>query len=122
MTDITTLALNYVIPTGPGATARLSGHHYFNDKLVPNFDMKTANANYGSVQAKPDPIKSSAPTGSSLGPNGQGSVPWLKLNAVEGDYKEVYRVHTAGGMAPKTCDGMASAFQVEYSAQYWFYG
>jgi hypothetical protein len=121
MTDITTLALKYSIPTGPGAEARLSGHHEFTDKLVPLFNMKTANANYGYVQAKPDTVKSSAPKDSSPGTNGMGSVPWLKLNAVEGDFKEVYRVHTAGGVAPKTCEGMASAFEVEYSAQYWFY-
>ena len=50
------------------------------------------------------------------------SVAWLKLNAVEGDYKDVYRVHTAGGMAPKNCAGQKSRFEVQYSAQYWFYG
>lgn len=121
MTDITTLALNYAIPTGPEADQRLSGHHYFTDKKVPMFDLRTEGSNYGYVQATPDVVKSAAPQDASAGPNQMGSVAWLKLNAVEGDYKEVYRVHTAGGAPPKTCDGMGSAFSVEYSAQYWFY-
>ncbi|OAL04989.1 hypothetical protein IQ06DRAFT_103256 [Phaeosphaeriaceae sp. SRC1lsM3a] len=121
MTDITTLALNYAIPKGPEADQRLSGHHYFTDKKVPMFDLRTDGTNYGYVQALPDVVKSAAPKDASTGPNQMGSVAWLKLNAVEGDYKEVYRVHTAGGAPPKTCDGMGSAFSVEYSAQYWFY-
>jgi hypothetical protein len=122
LADVTALALNYAIPTGPEATQRLSGHHYFTDKKVPMFDMRTETTNYGYVQALPDVVKSAAPKDASPGPNQMGSVAWLKLNAVEGDYKEVYRVHTAGGAPPKTCEGMGSTFTVEYSAQYWFYG
>ncbi|KAH7071650.1 hypothetical protein FB567DRAFT_598040 [Paraphoma chrysanthemicola] len=121
MADVTTLALNYAIPTGPEAAQRLSGHHEFTEKKVPFFKLQTANNDYGSVHAMPDIVKSVAPTDASKGSNGLGSVPWLKLNAVDGDYKEVYRVHTAGGVAPKTCEGLAGAFTVEYSAQYWFY-
>ncbi|KAH7406966.1 hypothetical protein DE146DRAFT_414372 [Phaeosphaeria sp. MPI-PUGE-AT-0046c] len=121
MTDITTLALNYAVPKGPEADQRLSGHHYFTDKKVPMFDMRTEGSNLGYVQALPDVVKSAAPKDASAGPNQMGSVAWLKLNGVEGDYKEVYRVHTAGGAPPKTCEGMGSAFSVEYSAQYWFY-
>ncbi|KAF1914638.1 hypothetical protein BDU57DRAFT_299788 [Ampelomyces quisqualis] len=121
MADITALALNYAIPTGVEATQRLSGHHYFTDKKVPMFDMRSETTDYGYVQALPDIVKSAAPEGASLGPNQMGSVAWLKLNAVEGDFTEVYRVHTAGGAPPKTCDGMGSTFTVEYSAQYWFY-
>lgn len=123
MADVTTLALKYSVPTGPMAEQRLSGHHYFSDKGVPTFDLHTnVPNNYGYVQAKPDAVKSAAPSDASKGNNGLGSVPWLKLNGVEGDYKEVYRVHTAGGVAPKTCEGIQGSFTVEYSAQYWFYG
>ncbi|KAF2034108.1 hypothetical protein EK21DRAFT_57438 [Setomelanomma holmii] len=121
MADVTKLALNYAVPTSPEALQRLSGHHEFTEKLVPFFNLVTANNNFGTVHAMPDVVKSSAPTDAAPGSNGLGSVPWLKLNAVDGDYKEVYRVHTAGGVAPKTCEGLASAFTVEYSAQYWFY-
>ena len=112
--------LNYAVPTVPEAQKRESGHHEFTDKKIPLFKLQTDTVNYGYVQATVD-AKSGAPDSASKGLNGLGSVQWLKLKAVEGDYKEVYRVHTAGGMAPKTCDGLASAFNVEYSAEYWFY-
>lgn len=121
LADVTKLALNYAIPTAPEAEQRLSGHHEFTALGVPLFKLQTPLVNYGYVQAKPDVVKSAAPLEASKGSNGLGSVPWLKLNAVEGDFKEVYRVNTAGGVAPKTCEGAGSSFQVEYSAQYWFY-
>jgi hypothetical protein len=72
------------------------------------------------VQAKKD-AASSAPVGAPKGPNGLGSVAWLKLTATEGDYKEVYRINTAGGQAPKTCEGMEGNFEVEYSTLYYFW-
>jgi hypothetical protein len=122
MADVTTLALNYAVPTGGEAEQRLSGHHEFTEKGVPLFKLQTANNDYGYVQAKPDVVKSAAPQDSAKGPNGMGSVLWLKLNAVEGDYTDVYRVHTAGGQPPKTCEGLEGTFSVDYSAQYWFYG
>lgn len=121
LTDVTKLALNYAIPTAPEAVKRISGHHEFTDKGIPLFNLKTNLTDYGYVQAKPDVVKSAAPTDASSGKNGLGSVPWIKLNAVEGNYKEVYRVETAGGVAPKTCDGITGSFSVDYSAQYWFY-
>lgn len=73
--------------------------------------------------AKAEPAKSAAPAGAALGANGFGSVPWIKLDGLEGAYKEVYRVQTAGGMAPANCSGAVAGtvFTVEYSAQYWFY-
>ena len=84
------------------------------------FKLVTDKVNYGSVQAK-SVANSTAPTSSAKGTNGLGSVPWLKLSAVEGDYKEIYRLTTAGGVAPKTCDGQPSFFVVDYAAEYWFW-
>ncbi|CAO2652599.1 Nn.00g008820.m01.CDS01 [Neocucurbitaria sp. VM-36] len=121
LADVTKLALNYAVPSAPEAEKRISGHHEFTEKKIPLFKLQTDAVNYGYVQAKPDDVKSAAPKDASPGKNGFGSVPWLKLNAVEGDYKEVYRVYTAGGVAPKTCDGIIGGFTIEYSAQYWFY-
>lgn len=54
-----------------------------------------------------------------------GAVPWLKLKVktMEGSgIEEVYRVNTAGGAAPHTCEGMGGSFEVQYAAEYWFYG
>jgi hypothetical protein len=121
MARVTAIALDYSIPKGPEISARLIGHHEFTEKGIPLFKLDLGPVSYGYVQAKPDPIKSSAPKDAVKGQNKMGSVQWLKLNAVEGDYKDVYRVNTAGGMAPKTCQGIQGSFTVEYSAQYFFY-
>ncbi|KAF1833101.1 hypothetical protein BDW02DRAFT_398648 [Decorospora gaudefroyi] len=122
--QVTTLALNYAIPTSGEAEKRLSGHHEFTAAGVPLFVLQTDAVNYGRVEVALNE-KTPAPPTATLGTNGLGSVPWLKLNATaDGDwqYNQVYRVATAGGQAPKTCEGIQGAFTVEYSAQYWFYG
>ncbi|RMZ68654.1 malate dehydrogenase [Pyrenophora seminiperda CCB06] len=121
--QVTDLSLNYAIPTSPEAEQRLSGHHQFTAAGVPLFMLETPGADYGRIEAKVD-VKSAAPTTASKGTNTLGSVPWLKLSATtDGSwaYKEVYRVHTAGGVAPDNCQGIQGSFTVEYSAQYWFY-
>lgn len=123
--QVTDLALNYAIPTSAEAEQRLSGHHEFTADGVPLFMLETKDANYGRVECALD-AKSPAPATASKGTNDLGSVPWLKLNATTGGdqawaYNEVYRIHTAGGAAPKTCEGIEGSFTVEYSAQYWFY-
>ncbi|USP80311.1 hypothetical protein yc1106_07585 [Curvularia clavata] len=125
LAQVTNLALNYAIPSSPEAEQRLSGHHQFTAAGVPLFMLETKEADYGRVECAVD-AKSPAPKDASLGTNQLGSVPWLKLNATVGKdnhwaYNEVYRVHTAGGVAPKTCEGIEGSFTVEYSAQYWFY-
>ncbi|EUC37725.1 hypothetical protein COCVIDRAFT_42435 [Bipolaris victoriae FI3] len=125
LAKVTNLALNYAIPVSPEAEKRLSGHHEFTAAGVPLFMLQTQDADYGRVECSVD-AKSPAPTTASLGTNRLGSVPWLKLNATVGTdkhwaYNEVYRIHTAGGVAPKTCEGIEGSFTVEYSAQYWFY-
>ncbi|EFQ94282.1 hypothetical protein CFE70_004365 [Pyrenophora teres f. teres 0-1] len=121
--QVTDLSLNYAIPTSPEAEQRLSGHHQFTAAGVPLFMLETPEANYGRIEAKVD-AKSPAPATASKGKNLLGSVPWLKLSATtDGSwaYSEVYRVHTAGGVAPENCQGIQGSFTVEYSAQYWFY-
>lgn len=67
-----------------------------------------------------------APAGSVVGQNnsGNGAVPWLYLqttNGTVGGYKAVYRVNTAGGQPPATCQGMPNVFTVQYAAEYYFY-
>ncbi|KAF2874217.1 hypothetical protein BDV95DRAFT_326779 [Massariosphaeria phaeospora] len=120
LADVTALALKYPVPNHDFAKHMLSGHHEFTDKGVPLFLLETPIVKYGYVQAKLN-ATSKAPDTASKGPNDLGSVAWLKLNATEGDYKEVYRLNTAGGVAPKTCEGVTGGFTVEYAAEYWFW-
>lgn len=120
LADVTTLALSHPVPDNEIAQHLLSGHHEFTDKGVPLFDLNTDLNKWGYIQAKKNGT-SNAPATASKGSNGLGSVPWLKLINVEGDYQEVYRLNTAGGVAPKTCEGIQGNFQVEYSAEYWFW-
>lgn len=97
-----------------------SGHHDFLDATTPFFNMQTPRHDFGTVATKKDSAVD-APAGSPRGANGLGSVPWLKLNGVQGRYKEVYRVDTAGGVAPKTCEGLSATFEVQYAALYYMY-
>ena len=57
--------------------------------------------------------------------DGYGAVKWLKLAAIsdtdENDWQEVYRIRTAGGKPPATCQDLPPTFEVEYAAQYWFF-
>lgn len=120
LANVTALALNYEIPTSEIAETLLSGHHEFTDKGVPLFKLVTESVNYGMVYGKVI-ANSTAPTTASKGTNDLGSVLWLKLNGIDGDYKEVYRINTAGGAAPKTCEGINGEFTVPYAAEYWFW-
>ncbi|KAF2194430.1 hypothetical protein K469DRAFT_546603 [Zopfia rhizophila CBS 207.26] len=120
LADVTVTALNHPVPANEIAGQLLSGHHEFTSEGVPLFVLNTDVHKFGEVQAKKN-ASSPAPEGASAGPNGQGSVAWLKLNAVSGDFMEVYRLNTAGGSPPKTCEGIEGHFTVEYAAEYWFW-
>ncbi|KAF3760181.1 hypothetical protein M406DRAFT_353782 [Cryphonectria parasitica EP155] len=101
----------------------ISGHHYFLDSTTPFFNLNTTNWELGEAPCAKN-ATTNAPAGSPTGQSGDGAVAWLKLTAREGatgKLQEVYRVETAGGSPPATCAGMDAAFEVQYSAQYWFY-
>ncbi|KAF1364482.1 hypothetical protein EJ07DRAFT_98590 [Lizonia empirigonia] len=120
LASVTKIALDYAIPDSKLAEGRLSGHHEFTEKGIPFFKLQTAQVNFGSVHVNVT-SKMAAPKDASTGPNGLGSVPWLKLVHLDGDYQEVYRINTAGGVAPNTCEGVQGSFSVDYAAEYWFY-
>lgn len=98
------------------------GHHYFDAAGVPTFDLGDT---IGILKGKRD-AGIAAPKKASKGPygKGKGAVDWLALCAVEGSrgLQMGYRLETAGGKAPKSCKGQPSKIQVQYAAQYWFYG
>lgn len=105
----------------------LSGHHYFLDATTPFFNLDTEVHSYG-IGAFKKLNATSAPEGAVIGvdDSGMGAVPWLKLTekfGVEGSQKlkEVFRVNTAGGQPPATCQGQQESILVEYAAEYWVY-
>ncbi|SLM33580.1 Protein of unknown function DUF3455 [Lasallia pustulata] len=98
------------------------GVHYFDASGTPTFDL----GSIGLLKAK-KAQDITAPPGASKGPEdrGDGAVDWLRLTAKAGagsrGLSEVYRVETAGGKSPPTCEGQPAAIEVQYAAQYWFY-
>ncbi|KAL8997100.1 MAG: hypothetical protein Q9169_003536 [Polycauliona sp. 2 TL-2023] len=124
------------------AQAFVSGQHYFTGP-APTFNLHTNTHNYGiqfaGLLAKvPVPEKMIKPD-QNVGKDGSKPVPWLKLSSANSladsapgvgqkalgsdgsPVQEIYRVNTAGGSPPKTCDGMKKDFEVEYAAEYWFW-
>lgn len=98
---------------------RVSGKHFFTDKGVPFFNLDTPSAQLGKAACVKDDAKP-APDTAAQGQQGEPAVAWLRLNTTEGtegNIKQVYRLHTAGGSPPTTCENMPETFSVEYAAQ-----
>lgn len=103
----------------------VSGHHFFAPSAtVPFFDLDTPAQQLGRAAVAKN-ASEPAPADAPRGQLGEAAVPWLKLTAkpgaATGDLQEVYRVNTVGGSAPSTCKDMPAKFEVQYTAQYWFY-
>ncbi|KAL4752075.1 hypothetical protein BDW72DRAFT_78585 [Aspergillus terricola var. indicus] len=96
------------------------GKHYFTADGTPFFDLRGSERYDSDWIAAKKEDEDDAPAKPGYGIT--GDVAWLKLTAVEGSLKEVYRIHTAGGSAPATCEDMPEEFTVDYAAEYWFYG
>ncbi|KAL8966649.1 MAG: hypothetical protein Q9183_003275 [Haloplaca sp. 2 TL-2023] len=104
------------------STIPVLGKHIFDEFGVPTFDL----GDKGLLKAKLL-AKIAAPKGAVKGPKnkGEGAVDWLALTDAPGSVglKAVYRVETAGGKAPASCGGGEErVIEVQYAAQYWFYG
>lgn len=89
------------------------GMHFFADATTPEFDI------IGLADTQLKKVESMAAPKAT-------DVPWLKLDAVAGStspVKEIYRLNTAGGVAPADCSGQQpnSVVTVSYSAEYWVY-
>jgi hypothetical protein len=124
------IALDLPIPSSSDVNSPIyqgmSGHHYFKDASTPYFDLDTGAHRYGNGAFKKGD-STPAPKTAMAGPynSGHGPVAWLRLDAkstTDGQvFKEVYRLNTAGGQPPKTCEGMPAAFEVPYAAEYWLF-
>jgi len=107
----------------PPANIQLMGHHFFYDSTTPEFNLDTTALNQYGVAMTKKKDQLSAPLDAAKGEN--GAVAWLYLTTTTGTvgkYKSVYRVNTASGSPPATCQGMPAAFEVQYAANYYFFG
>ena len=123
------IALDLPVPSSDDTNSPIyqgmSGHHYFTDNTTPFFDLDTGAHAYGRGAFKKGD-STPAPESAVRGPYGEGngSVAWLRLDAktTSGQaFQEVYRLNTAGGQPPKTCQGMPETFSVPYAAEYWLF-
>lgn len=103
-----------------------AGEHFFDQisgSQMPNFALTFTEAGHFLSAKKSTGCK--APTGAYDGQNGLGAVDWLYLvdngSGRSQGLSSVYRVETAGGVAPSSCDQAGSVLQVPYAAEYWFY-
>lgn len=135
------------LPLAPfGATAMITGHHFFSDNTTATFNLNTDIDQLGiafSKKANSTAAPKVAANGSSLnGPGLDGvtynatAVAWLKLlvetpskfpTLVVGqntnNISEVYRINTVGGSPPTDCSAFpeGGTFELQYSAEYWFW-
>lgn len=104
------------------------GNHYFAAGAIPTFDMHGEKPSAQIQCKKNGDVK--APSNSFAGMNGEGAVDWLQLLDLGNGYSsgtsleggDVYRVETAGGMAPATCENYSGGVEVPYAALYFLYG
>lgn len=104
-----------IINRSLGIKLDITGHHIFNALGTPEFDFGDS----GLMVAKKIPGADLVAPGDAI----EGSVNWLKLGDAGGSkgFSQVYRVDTAGGKAPATCEGQGEMISVPYAALYWFY-
>lgn len=64
-----------------------------------------------------------APADGPKGPDGSDPIIWGRFNATEGSrgVKQIYRVKSAGGKAPATCDGLEDHLEIDFAAAAWIY-
>ncbi|KAJ5082678.1 hypothetical protein N7532_011721 [Penicillium argentinense] len=108
----------------PPANILLMGHHFFYDSTTPEFNLDLPNKNFGIVMTKK---KGSIDAPSTAKKGKYGAVSWLYLTnttGTVGNYGEVavYRVDTASGSPPATCEGQPKNIEIAYSANYYFFG
>ena len=100
------------------------GHHFFNSVNGVNTPIFA----FDQLRQSPYPMAqvvrlndTAAPASACPGLKGEGTIRWLYLKDTkgisQGGIDTVYRLETAGGMAPATCKGQPASFEVKYAAQ-----
>lgn len=108
----------------PPSNFNLLGHHFFQGS-VPTFNLDTTPSRQLGIARVQKDADMKAPSSAIQGSNGAAA--WLYLSATNSsvpanEFSSVYRVDTASGAAPETCDGMPEAFTVQYAANYYIFG
>jgi hypothetical protein len=100
------------------------GHHFFkrvDDVNTPIFALDELSKSAYPIAQVGKLKETAAPANAYPGLGGEGAIKWLYLKDTKGGSKggidTVYRLETAGGMAPATCKGQKSSFEVRYAAQ-----
>ncbi|RDA89035.1 hypothetical protein CP532_0677 [Ophiocordyceps camponoti-leonardi (nom. inval.)] len=105
-------------PGGTSSVLEESGVHFFTDRSTAYFDLDTSTRDLGKAPCS-KVNSAEAPATAARGRRGEKAVAWLQLRAKDGatdGIKQVYRLATAGGSAPATCEGMPASFEVPYAA------
>ncbi|KAJ6116972.1 hypothetical protein N7512_006697 [Penicillium capsulatum] len=101
----------------------LMARHFFPEATTPEFNFDITPPKYKGVMMTKKQDQMDAKGNAAKGK--YGAVPWLyltKTTGTVGKFESVYRVDTASGSPPDTCQGMAASFEIEYSANYYFFG
>lgn len=128
MEMLPSIAYKISLPTNPYASfppanLLLMGHHFFYDATTPEFNLDTTRYKQYGIAMTKKAASIDAPSDAAQGD--YGAVSWLYLTTTTGTvgrYKSVYRVNTASGSPPHTCEGMPPSFEIQYSANYFFFG
>ncbi|RDL37565.1 uncharacterized protein BP5553_04998 [Venustampulla echinocandica] len=109
------------IPVNNNVQLQKLGDHFFDQNGVPTFNLGPEGKIF--YAAKTGGAK--APANADKGPLGTGAVDWLQMkpkvpySSETVGIGEVYRVETAGGVAPPCTE--AGPISVQYAAEYWFF-
>lgn len=126
LTRLPAMALRFNLsdPAQLGASPlAATGMHFFTDSTTPYFNLGDNEERGGEAWTSKE-ADAPAPSSAAVGQKGESAVAWLKLSTkgdTGGNMKEVFRVSTAGGSPPATCEGMEETFEVEYATVYWFW-
>lgn len=102
---------------------RIVGHHFFsasNGTSSPVFAFDQLSSSPYPVAQVVKADATDAPKHAYAGLQHEGAVPWLYLADTGfsvGGIDTVYRLETAGGKGPVSCEAQAAHFEVKYAAQ-----
>lgn len=110
--------LDSLIQNNLGLNNKLGEHFFtnFNGTSEPEFDFTQSQGNAGDFTIDVKSADIPSPT------DPTNSVDWLALSNVSGILaSQTFRIFTAGGKQPSSCQPGSGDISVKYCAQYWFF-